>query len=159
MSERIPATPAVDILRSAEVDYTTHLFDYGTHPGAMGAAEALGVEPSCTAKTIVFTTSEHRGVIVVMHGDREVSTKKLASTLGVKSVRPSSIDEAKAWTGYVFGGTSPLGLRKSLPVMIESSLLDLERVYVNAGRRGFLVGLDPSDLARLCEGVPVEVAR
>lgn len=141
--KRVPVTRAVRALRDAGASYSEHVFDYERHPGAQGAAEALGVDPHSTAKTIVFTTEEGRGVVALMHGDLEVSTKKLARELEVKSVRPATQREADRLTGYQFGGTSPLGMRTDLPVFAQTSLAELDTVYVNAGSRGFLIGISP----------------
>lgn len=146
------------VLRDQGVSYTTHVFDYNRHPGAEGAAEFLGVAAHLTAKTIVFVTDDGDGVVVLMHGDLEVSTKKLARALGVKSTRPATQREADRITGYQFGGTSPLGMRSSPRVIAQSTLLELEVVYVNGGSRGFLVGIDPRALLELCEANLADVA-
>jgi Cys-tRNA(Pro) deacylase len=147
--KKVPVTPAVRALRAAGVDYEEHVFDYGRYPGAMGAAVAIGVDPHVTAKSIVFETSDGDGAIVLMHGDLEVSAKKLARKLGVKSAAPASQERARRWTGYEFGGTTPLGTRTGLPVLAQETLIDLEKVYVNAGSRGFLIGIDPTVLIEL----------
>lgn len=158
MSKRTPVTPAVRALREARVDYTEHVFDYRRFPGAVGAAEAIGIDPNETAKTIVFTAEDDTGVVVLMPGDREVSTKKLARLHGVKSVRPATQREASRFTGYQFGGTSPLGMRTELPVYIQEGLVDLETIYVNAGSRGFLIGIDSGTLVDLTRARPADVA-
>ena len=158
MSKRHPVTAAVRQLRNLDIPFDAYVYDYDRFPGALGAAEFIGVDPHLTAKTIVFTTSDHEGVIVVMHGDLEVSTKALARHLDVKSCRPATADEASKWTGYVFGGTSPLGLRTDLTVLMESTLLDLETIYLNAGKRGFVVGVDPTEVADATTARIVEVA-
>ena len=143
-SKRAPVTPALRVLREAGVSFTEHLFDYHRHPGAEEAAEAIRVDPFATAKTIVFTTDTGAGVVALMHGNLEVSTKKLAREMGVRSVRPATQREADRFTGYQFGGTSPLGMRSDLPVFAQRTLADLETVYVNGGSRGFLIGIDPA---------------
>lgn len=158
MAKKPPVTPAIRILREAGVAYTEHVFDYRRFPGAEPAAEALGVDPHATAKTIVFTTDEGDGVVAVMHGDMEVSTKKLARLLGVKTVRPATQREADRVTGYRFGGTSPLGMRSDPPVFIQESLAGWPTIYVNAGSRGFLIGIDPTVLARLVRARLADVA-
>ncbi len=155
---KIPSTPAVRALRSASVDFVPFVYDYKRHPGAEGAAEFIGVNPYETAKTVVFATSEGGGVLVIMHGDREVSTKSLSRLLGVKSCRPATVEEGQRWTGYQFGGTSPLGTRTKLPVLMESTLLALEIIYINAGSRGLVVGVDPAVIADMTGAVAVEVA-
>lgn len=157
-ARKTPVTRAVRVLRDAGVAYTEHVFDYERHPGAEGAAEALGIDPHLTAKTIVFTTEAGDGVLALMHGDVEVSTKKLAREMGVKSVRPATQREADRLTGYQFGGTSPLGTRTELTVYAQATLADLEKVYVNAGSRGFLVGIAPETLFRLTGAQTADVA-
>ena len=149
MAEKSPVTRAVHALRAADVEYTEHPFDYRRHPGAEGAAVALGIDLHHTAKTIVFTTEEGGGAVVLMHGDLEVSTKKLARVMEVKSVRPATQREADRLTGYRFGGTSPLGMRSSPPVFAHQTLTGLEQVYVNGGSPGFLVGIDTATLLDL----------
>lgn len=153
-----PTTQAVWVLRDAGVDYTEHLFDYKRFPGAEPAAEALGIDPHQTAKTIVFTTDEGDGAVVVMHGDVEVSTKKLARLLDVKTVSPATQREARRVTGYQFGGTSPLGMRTDSPVFIQASLTTLPSVYVNGGSRGFLIGIDPGTLVDLTGAITDDLA-
>jgi Cys-tRNA(Pro) deacylase len=152
-SKREPVTPAVRAMRAAGVDYEPFLYDYERHPGALGAAEAIGVDPHLTVKTIVMETSNGEGVIVLMNGDHEVSTKGLARLLGVKSTKPASQQRGRRWTGYEFGGTSPFGTRESLPVYANGEIADMDRVYVNAGSRGFVVGMSASDLIRVLSPV------
>lgn len=158
MSKKSQVTAAVRALRRAGVDYDEYHFDYDRHPGALGAAEFIGIDSHLTAKTIVFETSEKTGTVVLMHGDLEVSTKKLARLLGIKSARPASQDQARRWTGYEFGGTSPLGMRCGLPIFAQESLADLERVYVNAGSRGFIVALRPAILLELTQARLADLA-
>lgn len=157
-AKRAPSTNAIRVLREAGVDYTEHFFDYKRYPGADGAAEFLRIDPHLTAKTIVFTTDSGGGVIGVMHGDLEVSVKKLARELQVKSVRPATQREADRFTGYHFGGTSPLGMRTELPVFAQTTLTQLDTVYVNAGSRGFLIGIDPATLIDLTGAVVADIA-
>jgi len=149
MADSAPATPAMRVLRAAGVEHTVHLFDYERHPGALGAAEAIGVAPHETVKTIVFTGDGGAGLVVLMHGDREVSTKKLARAVGMKSARPADQKEATRITGYVFGGTSPLGMRTPAPVLAQHTITTMGTVYVNGGSRGFLVGIDAAALLEL----------
>lgn len=151
-------TRAVRALRDANAPYSEHVFDYKRYPGAEGAAEALGIDPHVTAKTIVLTTNEGDGVVALMHGDLEVSVKKLAREMGVKSVRPATQREADRFTGYRFGGTSPLGMRTDLPIYAQSTLADLETIYVNAGSRGFLIGVSPGILFDLVGAELADVA-
>ncbi len=147
-SKKEPVTPALRAIRAAGIAYTTHLFDYERHPGAAGAADALGVDLHDTVKTIVFETSDGEGVIVLMNGDHEVSAKTLARQLGVKSVKPASADRARRWTGYEFGGTSPFGTREALPVFCHDEISGMGTIFINGGSRGFLVGMPASELIR-----------
>lgn len=158
MAKRPPSTPALRTLRQAGIEFSVHLFDYRSHPGAEGAAEALDIPVHRTVKTIVLTTDDGDGVVVLMHGDMEVSTKKVARAHGAKSLRLATQKEADRFTGYVFGGTSPLGMRSDLPVYVHETIPDLDQVWVNAGSRGFLVGLSPLDLISLCDATRIDAA-
>lgn len=155
---REPVTTAIRAIRKAGISYQPFLFDYDRHPGALGAAEALGVDLHQTVKTIVFETSEGKGVMVLMNGDHEVSTKTVARLLGVKSVKPAGADRARKWTGYEFGGTSPFGTREQLRLMAHSEIPDLERIYINAGSRGFLVAMNPAELIRTLQPEVADLA-
>lgn len=146
-----PVTPAIRHLRSEGVDYEGFVFDYKRFPGASGAADALGVDLHATVKTIVLRTDEGNGVIVLMNGDQEVSTKKLARELSVKSTEPADQREARRWTGYEFGGTSPFGTRQQLPLLAHSDIPQLNEIYINAGSRGFLVRIRTEELLRVLE--------
>jgi Cys-tRNA(Pro) deacylase len=157
-TKKTPSTAAIRALREAGVPFTEHLFDYERYPGAAGAAEYLGVDPHLTAKTIVFTTDPAGAAVVLMHGDLEVSTKKLARVLGVKSCRPATQREADRVTGYQFGGTSPLGMRSSPPVVAQETLRHFDRLYVNGGSRGFLIGIAPKTLLALTGAREADVA-
>jgi Cys-tRNA(Pro) deacylase len=153
-----PVTPAVRVLREKGVEFEPHLYDYEERGGTRHSAESLGVAEHAVVKTLVMETEERKALIVLMHGDREVSTKQLARTLGVKTVRPCKPETAQKHTGYVVGGTSPLGTRVKLPVYAERTIFELPRVYVNGGKRGFLVSLDPRALRALLPIEEVEVA-
>lgn len=146
MSKREPVTAAIRAIKAAGIHYQPFLFDYERHPGALGAAEALGVDPRLTVKTIIFETSSGDGVIVLMNGDREVSAKALARLLGVKSVHPATPDRGRRWTGYQFGGTSPFGTRERLRLFADTKIASMGTIYVNAGSRGFLVAMSATDL-------------
>ncbi len=158
MARRYPATPAVRALKTADIGFEPFVYDYSKHEGALGAADFIGIDLHLTAKTIVFVTDNGDGVVVLMHGDMEVSTKKLARVLGVKRVTPADQREASRITGYQFGGTSPLGMRSNPPVLAQQTLGDLDRVYVNAGSRGFVIGIRADDLLRLAEATTADVA-
>src|SRR5918998_4508022 len=153
-----PVTPAVRQLRERGVEFEPHLYDYEERGGTRHSAESLGVEEHAVVKTLVMETDARRPLIVLMHGDREVSTKQLARTLGVKTVKPCDPATAQKHTGYMVGGTSPLGTRMKLPVYAEKSIFDLAKIYVNGGKRGFLVSLDPNVLRALLPIEEVSVA-
>jgi Cys-tRNA(Pro) deacylase len=143
---RTPVTPAVRSLRAAGIPYTVHLYRYEDHAGAPGGADALGVDPHVVIKTLVMEDEHGSPLVVLMHGDREVSTKRLARIIGCKSIRPCDPEVAERHSGYRVGGTSPFGLRTPLPLYLERSITTLDRIYVNGGARGFLVALEPSHL-------------
>jgi Cys-tRNA(Pro) deacylase len=143
-----PVTAAVWAMRAAGVEYEPFLYDYERHPGALGAADAIGIDPHLTVKTIVMETSDGEGVIVLMNGDQEISTKTLARLLGVKGVHPADPARGRRWTGYEFGGTSPFGARQRLRLFANTEISTMDRIYVNAGSRGFVVGMAASDLIR-----------
>ena len=153
-----PVTPAVRLLRENKVEFEPHLYDYVERGGTAHSAEALGVDEHAVVKTLVLETEARKALIVLMHGDREVSTKRLARRLGVKSVQPCAPDAAQKHTGYLVGGTSPLGTRSPLPVYAERTIFELPRIYINGGKRGFLVSLDPQALRALLPVEEVEVA-
>jgi Cys-tRNA(Pro) deacylase len=146
------------MLRAAHVPFTEHEYRYEDRGGTRVSSRALGVFEHQVIKTLVMEDEQKRPLIVLMHGDREVSTKQLARQIGCKTVAPCAPDVAERHTGYQVGGTSPFGTRKPLPVYVERSILALERIYINGGRRGFLVGLTPSDLERILHPATVDVA-
>ncbi len=156
--EKTPMTPAVRALRQAGVSFTEHLYKYVEHGGTAAFAREFGVEEHVVIKTLVMEDDAKKPLVVLMHGDREVSTKEMARTLGVKTVQPCAPETAERHSGYMVGGTSPFGMRKALPVYVEETILELARIYINGGKRGFLVGLDPKELARVLEPAPVRVA-
>lgn len=141
-----PITPAVRFLRQNNVDFVPHLYDYVEKGGTAESARQLGVEEHAVIKTLVFETNERKPLIVLMHGDRQVSTKNLARHIGVKSVEAATPDRASKWTGYLVGGTSPFGVKTQMPVYVEKTIFDLERIYINGGKRGFLVEIEPRTL-------------
>ncbi len=152
----IPVTAAVRFLRQMGVDFTSRIYKYVEKGGTGESARQLGVDEHAVIKTLVFESSENKPLIVLMHGDREVSAKNLARHLGVKSVEPATSEKASKVTGYQFGGTSPFGTKIKLPVYAERTIFDLDRIYINGGKRGFLVEIDPAVL-RLIDVTEVEV--
>jgi Cys-tRNA(Pro) deacylase len=153
-----PVTQAVRFLRKHEVDFVRRLYDYVEKGGTGESARQLGIDEHAVIKTLVFETNENKPLIVLMHGDREVSTKNLARYLGVKSVEPATPDRASKITGYLVGGTSPFGTRSAVPVYVERTIFDLENIYINGGKRGFLVEIDPQILRNVLTVREVEVA-
>jgi Cys-tRNA(Pro) deacylase len=156
--DKTPMTPAVRVLKEAGVAFTEHPYHYVEHGGTATFARDFGVDEHVVIKTLVMEDDAKRPFVVLMHGDREVSTKEMARTLGVKAVRPCAPETAQRHSGYIVGGTSPFGLRKPMPVYVEETILALPKIYINGGKRGFLVGLDPKDLARVLGPTPVRVA-
>ncbi len=155
---KAPSTNATRLLRQAGIVYTEHLYRYEEHGGTRVSARELGVAEHAVIKTLVMEDESGAPLIILMHGDREVSTKELARQIGTKAVQPSKPEVANRHSGYLVGGTSPLGTRKAMPVHAEASLFELERIYLNGGSRGFLVGLDPKDLDRVLKVNRVSVA-
>ena len=151
-------TPATQFLDERGVKYTEHLYEYVEHGGAERGAEALGVPAAEVVKTLVMQDEQARPLIVLMHGDRKVSTKNLARQAGRKSIEPCKPEVAQRHSGYQVGGTSPFGTRKALPVFMERSIADLPCVYINGGRRGFLLEVSTSDLIRVLAPTLVETS-
>ena len=147
----VPVTSAVRYLREQRVDFTPHLYDYVEKGGTAESARQLGIDEHAVVKTLVFETNENKPLIVLMHGDLQVSTKALARHISVKAVEPASPERAAKFTGYQFGGTSPFGLKTQIPIYAEQTIFDLERIYINGGKRGFLVQLDPNTMDRVLE--------
>jgi len=142
----VSETPATQWLRSQGIAYSEHPYDYVDHGGTTESARQLGLDEHAVVKTLVMQDERAQPLIVLMHGDRQVSTKNLARAIGVKSVEPCKPEVAQRHSGYLVGGTSPFGLRKPMPVYVEASVLALPKVHLNGGRRGFLVGIDPAVL-------------
>ncbi|MEX0957900.1 MAG: Cys-tRNA(Pro) deacylase [Burkholderiales bacterium] len=155
--EKAPVTTAVRELRAHGVAFTNHLYTYEEHGGTAVSARELGVPEHAVVKTLVLEDQDRNPLIVLMHGDMKVSTRELARIIGVKSIAPSTPETANRHTGYVIGGTSPFGTRRKLSVYMESSILDLERIYINGGKRGYLVGMAPQDVVRVLAPTLVEV--
>lgn len=151
-------TPATTLLRQHGVAYTEHVYEYVEHGGTGVSSSALGVDEHHVVKTLIFEDDKRRPLCVLMHGDRKVSTKELARQIGAKRVAPCTQEDAMRHSGYLVGGCSPFGLRKPMPVYMEKSILDIDRIYINGGKRGFLVGLPPADVVRVVQPVLVSAA-
>jgi Cys-tRNA(Pro) deacylase len=143
MAKHISETPATQFLRRLQIAFTEHPYDYEDHGGTAVSSFALGVPEHAVIKTLVMQDEAAKPLLVLMHGDCKVSTKNLARQIGCKAVEPCKPDVANRHSGYLIGGTSPFGTRKTMPVYIEQTILDLEKIYINGGRRGYLVGLAP----------------
>jgi Cys-tRNA(Pro) deacylase len=156
--EKSPVTPAVRMLRQAGIQFTDHLYAYEEKGGTAVSARELGVDEHSVIKTLIMEDELKNPLVVLMHGDRQVSTKELARLVGVKMIAPCTPDTANRHSGYMVGGTSPFGTRKQMPVYMEETIMALQRIYLNGGKRGYLVGLDPRDVARLLAPVMVRVA-
>jgi Cys-tRNA(Pro) deacylase len=151
-------TPATAVLRKAGVAYTEHEFEYVEHGGTGHSSASMGVPEHHVIKTLVMEDEQGDPLIVLMHGDRKVSTKELARQAGAKRIAPCKPEVATRHSGYLIGGTSPFGTRKRMPIYLERSVLGLARIYINGGRRGYLLGMDPAELARLLSPTLVDVA-
>lgn len=145
-------------MREQKVEFVPRLYDYVEKGGTGESARQLGVDEHAVIKTLIFETNEKRPMIVLMHGDRQVSTKNLARHLGVRSIEPATPERANKWTGYLVGGTSPFGTRTAMPVYVEKTIFDLDKIYINGGKRGFLVEIDPGELKRVLRIEDIEVA-
>jgi Cys-tRNA(Pro) deacylase len=156
--DHVSETPATAFLKANGVAYTEHPYEYLEHGGAQHSAQVLGFDPFTVVKTLVMEDEKARPLIVLMHGNRKVSTKNLARQIGAKSVEPCKPEVANRHSGYLVGGTSPFGTRKAMPVYIEESILALPRIALNGGRRGYLVGIDPQVCVRLLGAKPVNCA-
>ena len=151
-------TPATTFLAQHEVPYTEHFYEYVEHGGTSVSSTELGVPEHEVVKTLVMETDKGDPLIVLMHGDRKVSTKELARAAGAKRVFPCKPEVAQKHSGYLVGGTSPFGTRKRIPVYLQKTVLDLPRIYINGGRRGYLLGMEPAQLTRVLAPVLVDVA-
>lgn len=156
--EKPPVTPAVRALRAAGVIFTDHLYDYEEKGGTAVSARELGVGEHSVVKTLVMESEDKQPMVVLMHGDKQVSTKELARVIGVKSIQPCNPETANRHTGYMVGGTSPFGMRKQMPVYMEKTILDLPRIYINGGKRGYLVGVAPADVTMILAPKLVSIA-
>jgi len=153
-----PETPATLFLRRHQIDHSDHLYAYEDHGGTTVSARELNVSEHAVVKTLVMQDESAKPLIVLMHGDCKVSTKELARQAGCKRIEPCKPEVAQKHTGYMVGGTSPFGTKKTLPIFMEKSILSLPLIYINGGRRGYLVGVDPNDLIKILKPSIVEVA-
>jgi Cys-tRNA(Pro) deacylase len=156
--ERVSETPATQLLRSVKVDFSEHPYEYLEHGGAQHSAQVLGWDPFHVVKTLIMQDQDAKPLVVLMHGNRKVSTKNLARQIGAKSVEPCTPDTANRHSGYLVGGTSPFATRKAMPVYVEETILGLPKILINGGRRGYLVGLDPHVCVRLLGAKAVQCA-
>lgn len=151
-------TPATTVLKAQQVAYTEHVYEYVEHGGTSVSSSALGVDEHHVVKTLIFEDDKRAPLCVLMHGDCKVSTKELARQIGAKRVASCKPEDAHRHSGYMVGGCSPFGLRKPMPIYMEASILALERIFINGGRRGFLVGLAPAEVVRVVSPKMVNVA-
>jgi Cys-tRNA(Pro) deacylase len=156
--EHVSETPATQFLRKHGVAFTEHPYPYEEHGGTTVSARELGVDEHYVVKTLIMQDEGGRPLVVLMHGDRKVSTKNLARQAGHKSIEPCKPEVANRHSGYLIGGTSPFGTRKAMPVYIEETILGLDKIYINGGRRGYLVGVDPREIMRVLPAKPVNCA-
>ncbi|WP_353154664.1 Cys-tRNA(Pro) deacylase [Herminiimonas fonticola] len=156
--EHISETPATQFLRRKGIAFSEHPYDYEEHGGTTVSAHKLGVDEHHVVKTLVMQDEAAKPLIVLMHGDRKVSTKNLARQIGCKSVEPCKPEVANRHSGFLIGGTSPFGTRKTMPVYVEQSILDLEKIYINGGRRGYLIGIAPQVLTQALSATAVQCA-
>ena len=156
--DHVSETPATQLLKAHKVPFTEHPYAYLEHGGAQHSAQALGFDPFMVVKTLVMQDQDARPLLVLMHGNRKVSTKNLARQIGAKSVEPCSPEVANRHSGYLVGGTSPFGTRRVMPVYIEEGILALPKILINGGRRGYLVGISPSVCVQLLAAKQVQCA-
>ncbi|MGB4599090.1 MAG: Cys-tRNA(Pro) deacylase [Trichlorobacter sp.] len=155
--DKAPVTPAVRALRAAGVTFSDHLYSYEEKGGTAVSSRELGVDEHGVIKTLVMEDDRRQPLIVLMHGDLQVSTKELARQIGARSVEPCRPEVAQKHTGYLVGGTSPFGTRRQMPTYVEETILELPIIYLNGGKRGYLVAIAPADLMRTLKPVPVRV--
>jgi Cys-tRNA(Pro) deacylase len=156
--DHISETPATHMLRAHKIAFTEHPYEYLEHGGAQHSAAVLGFDPFSVVKTLIMQDQDAKPLVVLMHGNRKVSTKNLARQIGAKSVEPCSPEVANRHSGYLVGGTSPFATRKAMPVYVEETVLDLPKILINGGRRGYLVGIDPQVCVALLGAKKVQCA-
>ena len=158
MKDKGPVTAAIRVLRENGVSFSEHTYTYVDRGGTAEGSRQLGFDEHSLVKTLIMEDELKKPYIVLMHGDREVSTKELARTIGVKRIIPCIPETAQKHSGYMVGGTSPFGTRKTMPIYMEDSIGDLQKIYINGGKRGYLVGIDPKELVRILNPIPVKIA-
>lgn len=156
--ERISETPATQFLKAAGVNFSEHPYEYLEHGGAQHSAQVLGWDPFHVVKTLIMQDQDAKPLVVLMHGNRKVSTKNLARNIGAKSVEPCAPETANRHSGYLVGGTSPFATRREMPVYVEETILGLDKILINGGRRGYLLGLEPEVCVRLLGAIAVQCA-
>jgi len=156
--EKIPTTPAILALKAQRADFTMHTYPYEERGGTKRGASKLGVDEHCVIKTLVMEDETSKPLIILMHGDKEVSTKSLARIIGVKSISPCKPAIAEKHTGYKVGGTSPFGTKKAMPIYMESTIADLPEIFINAGSRGLLARMPSDELIRILKPIAVSAA-
>ncbi|KUG21614.1 transcriptional regulator [hydrocarbon metagenome] len=156
--EKIPTTPAILALKAQKADFTLHTYPYEERGGTKASAQKLGVDEHCVIKTLIMEDETGKPLVILMHGDKEVSTKSLARTIGVKSVSPCNPAMAEKHTGYKVGGTSPFGIKKTLPIYMEKTIPDLPEIFINAGSRGLLAKIPTTELVRILKPIAVTVS-
>ena len=156
--DKVSETPATALLRQQGVSFTEHPYEYLEHGGAQHSAQVLGMDPFSVVKTLIMQDQDAKPLVVLMHGNRKVSTKNLARQIGLKSVEPCAPEVANRHSGYLVGGTSPFATRRAMPVFIEETILASPRICINGGRRGYLVGIDPQVCVQLLDAKPVNCA-
>jgi len=157
-AKHVSETPATQFLRKHQVSFGEHPYDYVEHGGTTESARQLGVDEHHVVKTLVMEDEHAKPLIVLMHGDRTVSTKNLARQIGAKRIEPCKPEVANRHSGYLVGGTSPFGLKKAIPIFVEASVLEIDAIYLNGGRRGYLLSIPPSVLTQLLGAKPVHCA-
>nr|WP_295900980.1 Cys-tRNA(Pro) deacylase [uncultured Bdellovibrio sp.] len=155
--DKLPMTLAIRELQKEGISFTSHLYPYEEKGGTSVSSKALGVPESIVIKTLIMESDDKSPLIVLMHGDMQVSTKQLARELGVKTISPCKPEVADRHSGYQVGGTSPFGTKKKMPIYMEKTILDLERIYINGGKRGYLISLDPHDVVKVLKPHLVQV--
>jgi Cys-tRNA(Pro) deacylase len=156
-NNKIPMTQAIRMLREHKVEFDVHFYKYEERGGSAVSSRELNVEEHSVIKTLIMETETKSPLIVLMHGDRQVSTKQLARLVGVKTISPCLPEVANKHSGYLVGGTSPFGTKRAMPVYVQKSIIDLDKIYINGGQRGFLISMKPNDLIKVLNPVLVEI--